>query len=477
MAPADDDRLDPAVWRIASVVLLGPLLTSLDSTIVSVSLDTLRRELGSPLTTIQWVTTAYLLSLALVLPLSGWLVDRIGAKRVYLGCFVVFTLTSLLCGTATSAGMLIAFRVLQGVSGGLLAPMAQMMAARIAGKHVAKVMAFIATPVMVGPILGPSLAGFIAQHASWRWIFFINLPVGIVATIAAWRVLPADRDTLAPRSFDILGFVLLSPALVMMMHGLESTGTGETGSVFGVVELGLGIVLLLAFLRHSLRHGKAALVDVQLFRKVSFRAAALTQFFSNAIIYGGQLVIPLLLLTGAGYGMGKAGVVLAFAGIGMVIAYPTVGRATGTFGPRRTSATGAVVALVFTLPFAFVSIGSLSTPLICFLLFARGVGLGSINIPSIAAAYTGIPHGDIPVATTAINIVQRLGGPVATTVLALVLHAALASTAGDTSRAFLWTMRLLAFIHVLPVVSALHLPRSVSGPAPTAATAAEALAE
>ena len=461
-----EDRLDPAVWRIASVVLLGPLLTNLDTTIVSVSLETLRRELGSPLTTIQWVTTAYLLSLALVLPLSGWLVDRVGAKRVYLGCFIVFTLTSLLCGAATSAGMLIAFRVLQGVSGGLLAPMAQMMAARIAGKHVAKMMAFIAAPVMVGPILGPSLAGFIAQHASWRWIFFINLPVGVVATIAAWRVLPPDRDTLAPRSFDLLGFVLLSPALVMTMHSLENLGAVEGRSLLGGVELSVGLVLLLAFLRHSVRHGRAALVDVHLFRKPSFRASALTQFFSNAIVFGGQLVIPLLLLTGGGYSPSKTGIVLAFAGVGMLVAYPVVGRMTGVLGPRRTSATGAVIALVFTLPFAVVPITSLSMPVICGLLLARGAGLGSINIPSIAAAYTGMPHADIPVATTAINIVQRLGGPFATTILALFHHAALGATAGDTPSAFLWTMRMLSFLHVLPVLAALRLPQAVSSTAP-----------
>lgn len=473
MNTTEDDRLDPAVWRIASVVLLGPLLTSLDATIVNVSLDTLRRELHSPLTTIQWVTTAYLLSLALVLPLSGWLVDRVGAKRVYLACFVMFTLSSMLCGAATSASTLIAFRVLQGVAGGLLAPMAQMMAARIAGKQVAKMMAFIATPVMIGPILGPSLAGFISQHASWRWIFFINLPVGIIATIAAAAVLPTDRDTLVPRRFDLLGFVLLSPALVMMMHGLEDLGTPETRSARSAIEIGLGAVLLLAFLRHSLRRGKAALVDVQLFRKVSFRAAAVTQFLSNAIVFGGQLIIPLLLLTGAGYSPGKTGVVLGFAGVGMLIAYPVVGRATGSFGPRRTSATGVVVALVCTLPFAFafVSITELSTAVVCLLLFARGAGLGSINIPSIAAAYTGIPRADILVATTAINIVQRLGGPVATTVLALVHHAALRATAGDTPTAFLWTMRLLVFLHALPVVSALRLPSTVSGHAPVADSA------
>jgi MFS family permease len=146
------DDLDPRIWKIVSVVLLGPLMTSLDSTVVNVSLETLGRELHVPLTTTQWVTTAYLLALALMLPLSGWLVDRIGAKRVYLGCFTAFTLASLLCGMATSAGALIGARVLQGMAGGLVAPMAQMMVACGAGLHVARVMGVMVAPVLLGPI-------------------------------------------------------------------------------------------------------------------------------------------------------------------------------------------------------------------------------------------------------------------------------------------------------------------------------------
>src|ERR1700674_1324619 len=152
------DRLDPLVWKITSVAVIGSFLSQLDATVVNVSLTTLAVELNSSLTAIQWVTSGYLLALALMLPLNGWLVERIGAKALYLWCFSAFTLSSALCGLAWSANSLIAFRILQGMSGGLMAPLTQMMMVRAAGKHVARVMGYAAVPILLGPILGPVIA-------------------------------------------------------------------------------------------------------------------------------------------------------------------------------------------------------------------------------------------------------------------------------------------------------------------------------
>src|ERR1700724_3462372 len=167
---SDTVRLDPLVWKITAVAVLGSFLAQLDATIVNVSLSSLAVDLHSSLTAIQWVTSGYLLALALMLPLNGWLVERIGAKCLYLWCFSVFTLSSALCGLAWSANSLIAFRILQGMSGGLMAPMTQMMMARAAGKqHMARIMGYAAVPILIGPILGPVIAGAILQHASWRW--------------------------------------------------------------------------------------------------------------------------------------------------------------------------------------------------------------------------------------------------------------------------------------------------------------------
>ena len=193
-AARESDRLDPSIWKISSVAVLGSFLAQLDATVVNVSLSSLAVTLHSSLSTIQWVTSGYLLALALMLPLSGWLVDRIGAKALYLWCFSAFTLSSALCGFSWSANSLIGFRILQGMSAGPLAPMAQMMMARAAGKRMASVLGFAAMPILLAPLLGPVTAGAILQFASWRWLFLVNLPVGVLALVLAVLFLPVRRQ-------------------------------------------------------------------------------------------------------------------------------------------------------------------------------------------------------------------------------------------------------------------------------------------
>jgi EmrB/QacA subfamily drug resistance transporter len=441
-------------------------MTSLDSTVVNVSLATLGHELHVPLTTVQWVTTGYLLALALMLPLSGWLVDRIGAKRVYLCCFTAFTLASLLCGLATSAGVLIGARLLQGMAGGLLAPMAQMMVARGAGSQVAKVMGIMVVPVLLGPICGPTLAGTILQHASWRWIFFINLPIGILATVLAAWILPRDVASLHARSFDLRGFLLLSPALVLLLYSMENLGGGSASSLFCLSEIAVSICLLAAFVVHVMRCGEASFIDLRLFRKPVFSAAVWTQFFANGISFGGQMLLPLYLLSVQRIALQATGLLLAPAGLGMLCSYPSMGTLTERFGVRCVSASGAFLALLGTLSFVLFPSSDLAGWVIGLALFVRVAGMGAIGIPSIAAAYSSIAKETIPAATTAVNIVQRLGGRVATTTLATFLHERTAMIPHNSSvvqsignaRAFAATFWVLCAFHAATVVAALRLP-------------------
>ncbi|AOB30283.1 disulfide bond formation protein DsbA [Bordetella sp. H567] len=459
-APRHEGRIDPQVWKIAGVVMLAPLMAQLDSTVVNVSLSTLAQELDTSLTTIQWVSSGYLLALALTLPLTGWLVDRLGAKRVYLICFSIFTLTSLFCGIATDASSLIVSRVLQGMAGGLLTPMSQMMMARTAGPHMARVMGFAVMPVMIGPILGPTLAGVILQHAGWPWIFLVNLPVGILATLLAWRVLPPDRDMRVRRNFDALGFLMLAPALAMLLHSLETlASTADAADAEAIwLELGAAVLLLAAFLWHAARRGGAALIDIRLFRARSFAPSAVTQFLTNCMTYGGQLLFPLYLIAARGYSPSRAGILLAAMGIGLLCAFPWMGRLTDRFGSRRVATAGALLGLAGTLPFMLVGLYDMPDTVICVLLWMRGMGLGSINIPSMSSAYASIPREKLPVATTALNIVQRLGGPIATTCLAIWLHASLAAHEARQAFAFSSTFAVFCVIHALGVVAALTIP-------------------
>ncbi|RUL79656.1 DHA2 family efflux MFS transporter permease subunit [Dyella choica] len=450
------DRLDPSIWKISTVALLGALLAQLDATIVNVSLASLAKELHASLATIQWVTSGYLLALTLVLPLNGWLVDRVGAKALYLWCFVSFTLSSALCGLAWSAQSLIAFRVLQGVSGGLLAPMAQMMIAQAAGRHMARVVGYAAVPVLLAPILGPVIAGAILQQASWRWLFLVNLPIGALALTLAALYLPNDRQAAKRRELDWLGLCLLSPALVLFLLGSERAGQYQ-----GWIALVSSGILLLGFARVALRKGDRALIDLELFRGKVFGAAAITQFLSNGAVFAGQMLIPVFLVQACGRPPAEMGWMLAPLGLGMLVSYPSMGALTDRFGVRSVAAGGAMLALLGTLPLAYLARHGLNPHVLLPALFLRGAGQSAIGAPTISAAYASVDRRHLPMATTSLNIVQRLGGPTFTTLCALFLAWMLASQPiGQTAAsAYAWAFLLLCALHTLVLLTTIRLPR------------------
>jgi EmrB/QacA subfamily drug resistance transporter len=452
------DQLDPAIWKITSVAILGSFLAQLDATIANVSLSSLATELGTNLSTIQWVTSGYLLALTLALPMSGWLVDRIGAKAVYLWCFVAFTLSSALCGLAWSAQSLIAFRVVQGISGGLLAPMAQMMMARAAGRHMARIVGYAAVPVLIAPILGPVVAGLILQYASWRWLFLVNLPFGVLALVLAAIFLPNDREQTRPRELDWLGLALLSPGLVVFLYGSD-----RIGDRLGQLTLLVSVVLLALFFWVANRKGDRALIDLRLFKGKVFPAAAITQFLSNGALFAGQMLIPIYLIRYCGRSPSEMGWLLAPMGLGMLCTYPSMGAMTKRFGIRHVSAGGACLALLGTLPFLYLADHQLNTVVLAVALFIRGVGQSAVGIPSMSAAYASVRREELPMATTSLNIVQRLGGPTFTTLCATFLGWSLATQPVHpiSLTPYAWTFLLLCLLHAATAIAALKLPRSM----------------
>src|ERR1700747_181372 len=225
---ATSDPISAHVWRISAVVLIGSVMSILDTTIVNVALATLSRELHSTISQIQWVVTGYMLSLAAVIPVTGWAARRFGAKQVYLVSLVLFTAGSALCGLATSTTELIVFRVLQGVGGGMILPIGQLMMAEAAGpKRMGRVMSIVAVPAMLAPILGPTIGGLILDNASWNWIFYVNVPIGVIAVIAALRILPAKKSEGSGR-LDYRGLALMATGLPLITYGLAEVGV--TGS-------------------------------------------------------------------------------------------------------------------------------------------------------------------------------------------------------------------------------------------------------
>src|SRR3954452_6108090 len=221
-----DQKLDREVYVVAGVVIVGVVMSVLDMTIVNVALETLSRELGSGLDTIQWVSTAYLLAVAIVIPLTGWATERFGSKRVWMTCVALFGIGSALCGLAWSAGSLIFFRVLQGLGGGMIMPVGMSVMAQTAGPaRIGRVMSVVGVPMLLGPILGPVLGGLIVDNASWRWIFYVNIPIAIVALGLAAKLLHADAGRADAGKLDWTALLLLSPGLACIVFGLSETET------------------------------------------------------------------------------------------------------------------------------------------------------------------------------------------------------------------------------------------------------------
>src|SRR4051794_7941320 len=283
--------LDPKVRAIAAVVIVGALMSILDTTIVNVALATLRDDLDAPLSTIQWVSTGYLLALATVIPLTGWAADRYGAKRVWMGAVLAFTVTSGLAGLAWSAESLIVVRVLQGLAGGMIMPVGMITLAQAAGpRNMGKVMSVVGVPMLLAPVLGPVIGGLIVTDWASRWIFWGNLPIGAIGLALAARLLPGGAAE-GQRPLDLRGFLLAGPGLALLVYGLSEIGSAGRLEPQAVVTMLAGAVMVALFVRHELRTG-FPLVDIRLFRLPGFAAAAGTAFPPRAPLVGALGPLP-----------------------------------------------------------------------------------------------------------------------------------------------------------------------------------------
>ena len=467
----ETDRLDAELLKLAGIVLAGAIAAILDMTIVNVAIDTLGRDLDARVSTIQWVVTGYMLAAALVMPVTGWAVDRFGGKRLWLLSLSLFVGGSALCGLAWSVESLIAFRVIQGAAGGMLLPLAQTILAQAAGPlRVGRAMALVALPAQLGPILGPVIGGLIVSDLSWRWIFYVNVPVCLVALVLAWRGMPDTRPDEHHR-LDAIGLALLSPALAGIVYGLsQAGGHGGFGNAAVLLPLAAGVALLGAFAVHALRTRTEPLIDLRLLRNRPFAASSALMFTAGLSLFGAMLLLPLYYQVARGASALHAGLLLAPQGVGTMIALVAVGRLADRLPPRPIVLAGMALAVLGTLPYALVGPDT-SEALLSAALVVRGAGLGAAIVPIMAGAYVGIAHEAIPRATTAIRIIQQVGGSLGTAILAVILQHRLAATTPTAAFAdtFTWALAFTA----MAFVPALALGGRQSRPASRAAASAE----
>ncbi|HZD66782.1 MAG TPA: DHA2 family efflux MFS transporter permease subunit [Acidimicrobiales bacterium] len=408
----------------ASVVLLGAIMTILDATIVNVALPTLGQDLQTSVSTIQWVATVYLLAFASVIPLSGWAAGRFGTKRVWLASLSLFMAGSLLAGLAPSIGALIAFRAVQGLGGGMVMPLGQAILAQVAGpRRMGRVMSIVGVPMLLAPIFGPLIGGSLIQVGSWRWIFFVNLPVGLVAVALAARLLPGAAPRRDQR-LDTWGVVLLSGGLAVFLYGLAQTARhAHPGTPGAVGAMAAGALLVGLFVRHALRVPHP-LLDMGLFRHRGFATGAAVNLVIGTALFGVALLLPLYFELARHDSPFDTGLLLVPQGLGAAASISLAGYLTDRAGARRVVLVGVALALVGTA--WYTQIGA-RTPYVttALALLLLGGGMGATVTPAMAAAFQELSPRVIGQATSAINVVQRVAGALGSALLAVVLQHAM----------------------------------------------------
>jgi EmrB/QacA subfamily drug resistance transporter len=483
MEATASNRIDSYVWRISAVVIVGSIMSILDTTIVNVALATLGRELHSTIAEIQWVVTGYMLALAAVIPVTGWAARRFGAKQVYLVSLVLFTAGSALCGLATSTTELILFRVLQGIGGGMILPIGQLMMAEAAGpKRMGRVMSIVAVPAMLAPILGPTLGGLIVDNASWRWIFYVNLPIGVAAVGLALRFLPTVKRE-QTEGLDFRGLVLMATGLPLLTYALAEIGiTGSFTSAKVLIPGALALALIAMFVRHALRAPRP-LLDLRLYRRPTFSSASFTMFCLGAALFGGMILIPLYWQGIRHESVLDTGLLTAPQGLGAAIVMPIAGKLSDRFGGGPLALIGVTLTTLATIPFGLIGAHT-SISWLCVAMLVRGFGIGFAFMPAMAAAFASLERSELSDATPQLNVLQRVGGSIGTALLAVVLQRALVGVhslsgkAGAYGTAF-WASAAITAVAIVPCIILLRAERAArraKGEAIDADVLAEAIA-
>ena len=471
--PADNERLDPELIKLAVILLVGVVMVAFDTTIVNVAIDEIARGLHTSVSTASWTISAYVLALGVVVPVAAWASQRFGAKQIWMGALALFMAGSILSSVAWNIDALIAFRVLQGIGGGLMLPILQNLLVEAAGgRKLGHIMAVISLPTLFGPILGPVVGGLIISNLSWRWIFWVNVPFSVAGLVLAWRGL--KRGIPHKNAYlDVTGLVLLSPGLAAILFGITQVGI-KAGFDHAIVlgPLAAGLALLGVFALHALRTRRPPLVDLRLFKTRSLSASTASIFLSGFGVYGALLLLPLYYQQVRGQSALYAGLLLAPQGLGMLLTRSKAGSLTDRIGARPIVLAGVVLTMAGTVAYTQVSAHT-NEILLGLSLVVRGAGLGAVTIPVMAAAYLGLRPEQIPHASSVTRIAQQLGGAFGTAILATILAtqlhthqaAGLAGQATAFASTFWWSLGFAA-IAIIPALALPRQPKDPSSPNP-----------
>ncbi|WP_433228471.1 DHA2 family efflux MFS transporter permease subunit [Actinomadura formosensis] len=479
-------RVRTRPMAVALVLALGSIMITLDTTVVNVAITRLSRDFHAPLGAIQWVATGYSLALGAVIPSSAWAVGRFGARRLYLGAIAAFAAGSMLAGLAWNIESLIVFRVVQGFSGGLVMPVGMTILLRAAGpERLGRLMSTLGLAILVGPLAGPVLGGRLIDEVSWRWMFFVNLPVAAAVVVLAARLFPRDAPE-ARTPLDVPGLLTLSPGIAALLYGVTKGGDrGDFGSAGVLVPLAAGAALIAAFAVRAVT-ARHPLIDPRQFRDRTFAAATGTLTLFAFGYFGTMLLLPLYLQVVRGESATMAGVLGIPFALGSGTAMQVAGRLIDRVPPGRLVPVSIATALTGFSLFT-VQLGA-DTPYwgLCAAMLLMGAGGGATMMPAMTAATRGLPHDRAPAASTTVNLINTTAGAVGTAMASVVLSTLMAglvpageggalqavhrlgpqahrAIAGPLADAFQHTYMFAVGLLALALVPALFLPRRPTG--------------
>lgn len=403
-------------WLITIAVMTATLIQVLDTTIVNVALPTMQGTLGATSDEITWVLTSYLVSSAIFMPLTGYLTDKLGRKNYLLLSILGFVITSGLCGAASSITSMVIYRILQGVFGAALVPLSQAILADVyPPEERGKAMAIWGIGVMVGPILGPTLGGYLTEIANWRWTFYINLPIGILSFVIAWQVMP-DSDKKS-RNMDWLGLLLLSLGIGGTQYTLDR---GNHVDWFASNEICISaffsILGLIGFCINSYYQKTKSVFDIRIFKDRNFLVSSLILAMFGLSVFGGMVVLPLLLENLLNYPVITTGFMMAPRGISAMIGMMIVSKLIKTMDPRKIVILGIALCTLGSVPGVYYNL-QINTWWIVWPLIVQGFGIGFMFVPLSAIAYSTLPNTMRAEAAGLFSLLRTMGSSIGISII------------------------------------------------------------
>jgi EmrB/QacA subfamily drug resistance transporter len=414
----------PQQILVPLVVACAMFMQNLDSTVIATALPTIAHSLGESPLRLNVAITCYLLSLAVFIPISGWTADRFGARRVFSAAIVVFTLGSIGCGCADSLAALVIARIVQGMGGAMMVPVGRLVLLRTVPKSdLVRAMSYVSVPALIGPVMGPPLGGFIVTYASWRWIFFINIPIGVLGIVLV-NLLVANLKETGRRPFDYRGFALTGIGLSTLAFGFENVGRGalSLAAVVGLLLIGAGCTLL--YVRHASRVSHP-IIDLALLKIPTYASATIGGFLFRMGLGALPFLLPLMLQVGFGLDPLSSGLLTFASAAGAMTMKMTAARIIRTLGFRSVLVGNAVISAAFLFGYALFRP---TTPhLVIFLALLAGGFFRSLQMTSInTLSYADVPSAMLSRATSLTSMAQQLSQTVGVATGALFLQLVLA---------------------------------------------------